>query len=119
MALQQIQGGQPSGVRLLTSNYKSGDLDNIFPMLRDLSDYDELHDLGMAILDLTDENDVSVEESRSVLILLYERTPCSMCRGGAVSRLFKAGQVPAWIAEECQFDSDPDTVKLFAAESGS
>jgi hypothetical protein len=116
MALEQIQAGKPSGARLLASNYRSGDLNTILPMLRDLSDKDEIHDLGLAVLNLTGENDVPVEESGDILILLYERTPCSMCRGDAVSRLFKAGQVPAWIADECRFDSDPDTVKLFAAE---
>jgi len=116
MALEQIRAGKPSGVRLLASNYRSGDLAIILPMLRDLSDNDEVHDLGLAILNLTGENDVSVEDSSDVLVLLYERTPCSMCRADVVSRLFNARRVPDWMAAECRFDSDPDTARLFAAE---
>jgi hypothetical protein len=116
MALEQIRAGKPSGVRLLASNYRSGDLAMILPMLRDLTDNDEVHDLGLAILNLTGENDVSVENSADLLLLLYERTPCSMCRGDVVSRLFNARRVPDWMADECRFDSDPDTAGLFAAE---
>ncbi len=115
MALEQILAGKPSGVRLLASNYKLGDLAMISPMLRDLPDNDEVHDLGLAILNLTGENDVSVEDSADILLLLYERTPCSMCRADVVSRLFKARRVPDWMADECRFDSDPDTARLFAA----
>ncbi len=116
MALEQILTGTPSGVRLLASNYRSGDLAIILPMLRDLSDDNEVHDLGLAILNLTSENGVSLEDSADILLLLYERTPCSMCRADVVSRLFKAGRVPDWMAGECRFDSDPDTARLFAAE---
>lgn len=116
MAVEQMRAGKPSGVRLLASNYRSGDLAMILPMLRDLTDNDDVHDLGLAILNLTGENDVSVEDSTDVLLLLYERTPCSMCRSDVVSRLFKAGRVPDWMADECRFDSDPDTARLFAAE---
>lgn len=94
MALGHIRAGKPSGVRLLASNYRSGDLAMILPMLRDLRDNDEVHDLGLAILNLTDENDVSVEDSADILLLLYERTPCSMCRADVVSRLFKARGLP-------------------------
>ncbi|WP_293902895.1 hypothetical protein [Phenylobacterium sp.] len=111
MALEQIRAGRPSGARLLASNYRSGDLAMILPMLRDLPDNDEVHDLGLAILNLTGENDVSAEDSADVLLLLYERTPCSMCRADVVSRLFKAQRVPDWMADECRFDSDPEAVE--------
>jgi len=115
MALQRLEAGDESGVRLLLSNYTPGDLARIEPLLRAPSGEDQAHDLGLAVLGLISENDISVEESREPLLLVYACTPCSMCRGDAVSRLAKADQVPVWMAEECRFDADPDTVKLFNA----
>jgi hypothetical protein len=115
MALQRLEAGDESGVRLLLSNYAPGDLARIEPLLRAPSGEDQAHDLGLAVLGLISENDISAEESREPLLLLYACTPCSMCRGDAVSRLAKADQVPVWMAEECRFDADPDTVKLFNA----
>jgi hypothetical protein len=113
MAIERLRDGDPSGARMLLSNYEPGDLATIDPLLRDATDDDEAHDLGFSILDIVKANDVPPEESRAALVLLYQRDPCSMCRGEAVSRLVEAGQVPAWMAEECRFDADPDTARLF------
>jgi hypothetical protein len=115
MALQRLEAGDESGVRLLLSNYAPGDFARIEPLLRAPSGEDQAHDLGLAVLGLISENDILAEESREPLLLVYACTPCSMCRGDAVSRLAKADQVPVWMAEECRFDADPDTVKLFNA----
>lgn len=116
IALGRIQNGDPIGVRLLVSNYKFGDMRNIFKLLSGLSRDHEIHDLGLSVLDLVERNDISSNDSRDVLLLLYEKTPCSMCRRYAVEQLAKAGSVPSWIVEECRFDADQDTAKLFDAK---
>ena len=59
--------------------------------------------------------DLSIGECRAALLALYELTPCSLCRGGLVKRLAEAGELPGWMAEECRFDADPDTVALVTA----
>jgi len=117
LALKRLQAGDSTGLRLLLSNYEPGDLEPIGAMLSEALDDDEAHDLGLGILDLVGENDVPLAEKRAVLISLYERTPCSMCRGDAVSKLQSAGGVPLSIAQECRFDADPNTAKLFSAEA--
>ncbi len=115
MALQQLRAGRPRGARLLRANYRPGDFDLLMPMLRDAPSDETAHDISLAVLDLIGENDPPIDESLDILVALYEHTPCSMCRGDAVSHLVKAGRTPAWIAEECRFDADPDTAGLFAA----
>ncbi|ATQ42048.1 hypothetical protein [Caulobacter mirabilis] len=115
MALQQLRAGKPRGARLLQANYRPGDFDLLLPMLRDAPSDEVAHDLSLAVLDLIGENNPPIDESLDILVALYEHTPCSMCRGDAVSHLVKAGQTPTWIAEECRFDADPNTAGLFAA----
>ena len=119
LALEHLRSEDPTGLRLLLSNYEPGDLDPIGPLLREAVDDDEAHILGLGILDIVEENDVPLAEKRAVLISLYERSPCSLCRRKAVSKLQSAGDVPLSIAQECRFDADPDTARLFSAEDRS
>jgi hypothetical protein len=55
--------------------------------------------------DLTDE----------LQILAYEKTPCSLCRGGIVDELLKGNRLPEWMREECLWDSDEQTRKAVGA----
>ena len=116
LALERLRGKDSTGLRLLLSNYEAGDLDPIGSWLSEAVDDDEAEDLGFGILNIVGENDVPLAEKRAVLISLYERSPCSICRGNAVSKLRSAGDVPLSIAQECRFDADPNTAKLFNAE---
>ncbi|MDR3475977.1 MAG: hypothetical protein P4M09_30400 [Devosia sp.] len=115
LALERLENGDPSGARLLLSNYEPGDLATIDPLLNKELDDDRAHELGLGVLDLIGENDIPSDESQAALVLLYKLTPCSMCRGDVVSKLVKAGQAPSLIAEECRFDAEPDTIRLFSA----
>jgi len=114
-ALQRLEAGDESGVRLLHSNYVAGDLERIKPLFGAPLDHDEAHDLGLAVLILVAENSVTSAERREMLLLVYTCTPCSFCRRDVVSELLETHEVPGWMAEECRFDADPDTVKLFSA----
>jgi HEAT repeat protein len=113
LALERLREGDSTGLRLLKTNYEPGDLETITPLLSGAEDDDKAHDLGLGILDLIGENEVPLDEKRGALLLLYERTPCSMCRADAVTKLVSTGQAPSFIADECRFDADPDTAKLF------
>ena len=112
LAVREIEDGEPDGVRLLLANFQSGDFGAIVPMFRKVAEDEAMRDLGLAVLSLLAENDVAKGECEAALLEIYRRTPCSLCRGDAVSRLAREGLVPAWMAEECHFDADPDTTKL-------
>jgi hypothetical protein len=111
-ALKLIEAGQPRGARLLRSNFEPGDFAKLERLLDTLSDIDEAHDLGLSILDIVSKQE-HPPEAAGLLLRLYERTPCSRCRNDAVATLVALNVAPLWMAEECRFDADPDTVQLF------
>lgn len=47
-----------------------------------------------------------------MLVALYERGPCSVCREFAVSRLLRLGALPDSLREECADDCNEDTRRL-------
>ncbi|MCI3134305.1 hypothetical protein [Phenylobacterium aquaticum] len=112
-ALQRLAMGD-QGVRLLLANYQPGDFAKIEPLLHKPPSEERAHDLGLSVLALLDKNDVSTDECRTTLLNLYEHTPCSLCRNSAVRTLVRRGAAPAWMADECRFDADPETVRLFS-----
>lgn len=70
---------------------------------------DELyvHDTGLDVLAITDEfTDSAMSE---LLRWVYERTPCRMCREGAVRNLLDVGPLPGEIAFEAVYDASSDT----------
>jgi hypothetical protein len=101
-------------VGLLQSNFQSGDFKLVEDVLeKQTPDEDTWHGLGIAVIDVLENNDVRPEESRRLLLRLYEEGPCSMCRKDIVAKLLVAGDVPDWMAEECLFDANVDTAALF------
>lgn len=46
-------------------------------------------------------------------VAAYALIPCSFCRYFAAKLLRDRQVAPPWLIEECQFDSEPDTQKLF------
>jgi hypothetical protein len=120
LALETIAEGTRPGtaLRLLARNFEAGDLQAIETMIQRLElDEATWHDVGMAVLDLLERSAVLEEESRDLLLRLYEEGPCSLCREGIVARLFAAGNVPDWIAAEARFDAEPRIAKLFNGTS--
>lgn len=112
LALKKLDEGLAHGARLLRWNYEPGDFGRLEDLLASVHDPDGLHDLGLSILDIVARQD-DPPEACDVLLTLYDRTPCSRCRSDAVVALEKLQAVPPWMAEECRFDADPDTVGLF------
>ena len=67
----------------------------------------DLHELLMDLLSVFECN--GSPESRDPLILVYEHSPCALCRNNSAEALLKCEQVPDWVLEECRFDVDEDT----------
>lgn len=102
-------------VKLLRRNFRPGDFNHIEDALASKNlDDDAWHRFGFSLLDVIRNNEVSANESRRLLFRLYEEGPCSMCRTDIVARLRASGGVPDWMAEECLFDANPETARLFA-----
>jgi hypothetical protein len=97
-------------VRLLRHNYRPGDHERIEQLLREPFDPDTMHWLAMDVLDVFEGNCLSA--GTDCLLLVYERTPCSSCRGSTVRWLVKQKTAPAWLLAECRFDVDSGTVAL-------
>lgn len=122
LALKKIvEGSNPDlAIRLLASNFQSGDLRAVEALIdRFCPNEQTWHDIGRALLELLRWASVSPEESRSLLLKLYEEAPCSLCRGGFVRKLSAAGHVPDWMAKEARFDADPRTASLFKVDAGA
>jgi hypothetical protein len=80
-------------------------------------DADGWHYLGMAVFTLLREMEAPPEESQAVLLRLYEDLPCSFCRETTVRNLVASGGLPDWMAEECRYDAEPETVE-YAEQRG-
>jgi hypothetical protein len=113
LALKMIEAGETHGARLLRSNFEPGDFARLAHLLDALVDINAIHDFGLSLLDIVSKQE-RPPDAGDILLRLYERTPCSMCRNDVVTALSSLDMVPPWMAEECRFDAEPETVKLFA-----
>jgi hypothetical protein len=52
------------------------------------------------------------EETERTLLLLYENTPCALCRWRAVKHLIAMDRLPDSIRDECQYDTYSKTRTL-------
>jgi len=100
---------------LKKGNFLPGDLSSVEQMITNLCPSEDMwHAIGFGITELLKSGEVPSDESRGILLKLYEETPCSLCRGAFVEKLVEAGHVPDWMANEARFDVDPETASLFA-----
>jgi hypothetical protein len=122
LALELLEKGSEiaEGIRLLCSNYLPGDFKLIERAVQEAQfDEEGWHSVGLSVLSLLDAAPVPPSESRDILLQLYERHPCSICRKNIVEKLHEHDLVPEWMARECAFDAHPETAKLFAKPSNS
>jgi hypothetical protein len=112
VALQflDVPGKRGHGADLLANNYAPGDFHLIEARLRELMGTDEIHHFEMGVRHLAEVH--CPEEAANCFLLLYEKGPCSLCRGEIVERLISLSRLPDWMKEECRYDSDTDTRKL-------
>jgi hypothetical protein len=102
-----------NAVGLFAENYRAGDERFFAELLERTDDVDELHTIGMNLRDVYEANEPLA--AAPLLLELYERGPCSLCRTGFVDLLIEARRVPAWLAEESAYDAEPETRKSIDA----
>ena len=88
---------------LLKKNYREDDGARIARRIRKVKDYEDSHYDLQDILKIYDENINA--DCLEPLRLIYENTPCGLCRQYATEIMEKAGILPEDIKEELPFDS--------------
>ncbi len=110
VAVEGLRALQPWSVGLLKSNYRPGDYALVVPVIDSEITPHEAHSLVMDVLAVREK--LAPDERHDALVKAYDKTPCSYCRRDVVRSLHEAGQLPRWMAEECRYDADPETVAL-------
>jgi hypothetical protein len=116
LALQTLSDGMKPDVaiQLLERNFEPEDLGRVERMVEGLAlDEEAWHGVGLAILNLYERAPIPAKSAPSLLLRVYEETPCSICRGSSVEKLLARAEVPAWMEDEARFDADTDTARLF------
>lgn len=102
-------------IECMSANPEPGDYPLMESLLwQDLND-GELHELCIGAKHYVAAN--PSPEAERTLVLVYENTPCSMCRYTAVKNLVEMDRLPAWIREECRYDAGEDTRALVKGPS--
>jgi hypothetical protein len=97
---------QERAVDLLAANWEPGDERIVERLLQSECDRDRLHALGLGLLDVIEAHPLPALIPS--LLLGYERTPCSLCRGGFVDALLSLDGLPDELRGECRWDTDQE-----------
>lgn len=104
-------------IELLARNYQPGDAELILSKLENVTPSDDgLHSLGMSARRFCENN--PVPEVAGIARWIYDTTPCSLCREGAVETLITCNRLPDYIAEECRYDANEETQSIVIEVSG-
>ncbi|MAX40690.1 hypothetical protein [Gimesia sp.] len=95
---------------LFIRNYQPGDDNRLLAALTLPHDVWEIHSVLGDLVEVLRENPMA-DRSRLAMVI-YRFTPCEICRYKAVRLLYEQSAIPAWMAEECRFDSYADTCTL-------
>jgi hypothetical protein len=110
LRLLELPDRQREGMHLLSGCFQDDDRVVLVAILRqDLSD-ECIHSIGFAIRDLFKRYPSA--DNIPILLLLYEKGPCSVCRKTYVEMLLELDALPAWIRAECCYDANMDLRKL-------
>lgn len=88
LALARLRDGEADGVALLAWNYEAGDYKRLEPFFAGSNEPDILHDRGFDLLEMFEHN--PLVELSPIVEVVYEATPCSLCREKAVKLLLAA-----------------------------
>jgi hypothetical protein len=113
LAIQRARAGR-TGMReieLFRLNYLPGDWEAIISPNSELpNDNIDLHAFLQSLFDVLEKRDLL--ESAHPLMLMYEYSPCSMCRERALEELLRLRAAPDWVLVECRQDCSGDIRKL-------
>lgn len=98
-------------LELFQSSYQPGDHNAIEQVLFVPDDEDELHSLIFDLADIC--SNVKLPECLTLMLFVYEYSPCGNCRGKVVDVMADLGIAPDWLAEECRFDAMEDIREKF------
>ena len=90
-------------VGLFVSNYQPGDEQRLLDAIDLPADEWDLHGLLMDVIKIFENNPNA--DPTQLGTIAYAATPCEMCRRNAVRVLLRSQAAPAWMTEECRFDS--------------
>lgn len=113
LAEDELKKGLPGGLALglFIKNYQQGDEQRILESVEIPGDEVQLHYLLMDAAKILGANPQA--DCSKLGMVVYVLTPCGNCRGSAARLLHNRRVAPSCLIEECQFDSEPDTRKLF------
>jgi hypothetical protein len=117
-ALQLFAASQrlADAIDLLRSNFKEGDQSLIERALRKPLTDENIHSIGMSMLDIIKKR--TRDEDTNILLLLYEQEPCSFCRESVVNALIERDRVPEWMIAECRYDANTDIRAMIEEKYG-
>jgi hypothetical protein len=108
----QILGADSEALDLFIENYTSRDAKIIMNALNSVKpNRDEAHDFSHSIINLTDN--YKDPQLTDILMWVYEKTPCTMCREDVVETLYELGKLDVSILNECLYDANED-IREFA-----
>ena len=95
---------------IFIQNYHEGDDQYLAGLLVQTTDPDELHAIGFGLNDIFSTNPTVAAEP--LLLELYERGPCGLCRERFVERLLAIDRLPVWMEQETCYDANPEIYRL-------
>lgn len=117
LAFRLLESNQHVGqaLDLLVNNYTDADQHVIEAVVMRHLMTDELHGIGLSVIDVYESNPTA--DDPNILLHLYERGPCSVCRKSIVKQLLTRNALPEWIAKECLFDANMAVRAMISARS--
>lgn len=93
-------------LELFQSSYEPGDHAAIEQALFVPDDVGELHSLIFDLADICSHT--KLRECLTLMLFVYEYSPCGNCRGKVVDAMVDLDIAPDWLADECRFDAMND-----------
>jgi hypothetical protein len=105
LAVSRIQQGrvEEGELKLLARNYRPGDGLLIEAALPIPEEADMLHSIVYDLVSVIQAN--QDPNLATVMMFVYEYSPCSNCRRAAVKVLLNTGMIPSWVHDECRYDA--------------
>ena len=95
---------------LLAKNSKTSDIALLQTLLDECQEDDALEDFGLSFFRYLEANADALLVP--LLLRLFEKTPCSVCRCSFATALHKRGALTPELLEECRWDCNEDTRAL-------
>jgi hypothetical protein len=109
-AVREIGCGRKD-VNLIAANFQAGDHRMVLDWYLTEQDYDLAHHMESDLINLWKRHP-QPETEVEMLLAIYEKSACSICRERAVERLIELESLPPGVREECRWDASEEIRKL-------